>query len=41
MTTGLASSLHIPLGTLLFATTLVVAVLLLLDRDGAGSGSGS
>ena len=29
---GLASSIHIPLGTLLFATTLVVAVLLLLDR---------
>ena len=29
---ALASSLHIPLGTLLFATTLVVAVLLLLDR---------
>ena len=29
---GLASSIHIPLGTLLFATTLVVAVLLLLER---------
>lgn len=29
---GLASSLHIPLGTVLLATTLVVAVLLLLDR---------
>ena len=32
---ALASSLHIPLGTLLFATTLVVAVLLLLDRTAA------
>lgn len=32
---GLASSVHIPLGTLLFATTLVVAVLLLLDRGHA------
>ena len=32
---GLASSVHIPLGTLLFATTLVVAVLLLMDRDDA------
>lgn len=29
---ALASSVHIPLGTLLFATTLVVAVLLLVDR---------
>ncbi len=38
---GLASSLHIPLGTLLFATTLVVAVLLLLDRDGTGARAGS
>ena len=32
---ALASSVHIPLGTLLFATTLVVAVLLLLDRTTA------
>ncbi len=41
MTPALASSLHIPLGTLLFATTLVVAVLLLVDRDGVVVGSGS
>lgn len=34
---ALASSVHIPLGTLLFATTLVVALLLALDRGSSGS----